>query len=255
MKCTYEGCNFETSASGAMKIHIEKEHLQLRLYACKFCNYAAEKEGTLRYHIKRKHEEQYLAENMKKNCTLIRRNSQYEDTNKTQNSFLTDELKRYNYCDVLTVGEMDFSFSLSLGKFLKKYYADNTTFSLTCSSYIELDQFKTTRINKKTSANMRNLSNKIDASVYTGVDATMLHVDKRFMGKEYDLIIFNFPRASTMTGVTSENANLMLNFFLSAKQKLSLNYRSDNHFKCRSICNCYIDAFMRNRRYPIGPVH
>ena len=61
---------------------------------------------------------------------------------------------------------MDFSFSLSLGKFLKKYYADNTTFSLTCSSYIELDQFKTTRINKKTSANMRNLSNKIDASVY-----------------------------------------------------------------------------------------
>ena len=58
----YEGCNFETSASGAMKIHVEKDHLRLRLYACKFCDYAAEKEGTLRYHIKRKHEEQYVAE-------------------------------------------------------------------------------------------------------------------------------------------------------------------------------------------------
>ena len=78
---------------------------------------------------------------------------------------------------------MDFSFSLSLGKFLKSKHSSGTSFSLTCSSYIELDQFRTTRINKKANANMRNLTNKIDATVYTGVDATMLHVDKRLMVK------------------------------------------------------------------------
>ena len=233
MKCMYEGCNFETSASGAMKIHVEKDHLRLRLYACKFCDYAAEKEGTLRYHIKRKHEEQYVAENLSKNCTVFR-NTQDDDTREKQKSFLRDELKRYNYCNVLTVGEMDFSFSLSLGKFLKSKHSSGTSFSLTCSSYIELDQFRTTRINKKANANMRNLSNKIDATVYTGVDATMLHVDKRLMGKEYDLIIFNFPRASTMTGVTNENANLMLNFFLSAKQKLCLSRPTGDHSDHRS---------------------
>ena len=245
--CSYGNCLFQTNAYGAMKIHVEKTHLNIRTFQCEFCDYAAPKQGTLRYHVRRKHEKQYQQNNNNNNNNNV---NQDNDNNVTETkSFLKDELLSYGYMNILIVGEMDFSFSLSIGKILKTMKKIN--YKLTCTSYIKLKQYNETKVNKKVLANIRNLTNKLNASVLNGVDARYLHLNEYLDNdNSYDLIMFNFPRGSTMTGITNDNTNLLLNFFLSAKQKLlSKNSHKNNRRSAIVILlhTCIIDGIVSDQ--------
>ena len=95
------------------------------------------------------------------------------------------------------------------------------------------------------------MTNKLNASVLNGVDARYLHLNEYLDNdNSYDLIMFNFPRGSTMTGITNDNTNLLLNFFLSAKQKiLSKNSHKNNRRSAIVILlhTCIIDGIVSDQ--------
>ena len=208
-KCSFDPtCDFETGAAGAMNIHIESVHTHKRPFRCHECNYAAPKEGTLGNHIRRKHPRTLVIQEMPKK-------------DHTQNNFNAMEdlfVKRLRR-NILIIGEMDFSFSLSLTKQLS-----NSFFDCMCTSYI--DSYDSTKLQKKVSQTVRVLE-KWGASVAHGIDGRCMHEYKSIVHRHpvslssYDAIVFCFPRQTTFTGPRDENTDLLLNFFRSATSLLS----------------------------------
>jgi hypothetical protein len=228
--CEYdETCEFHTDAVGAMRIHIEAVHTNQRPFPCPECDYAAPKRASLINHMRRKH-------NMFNDKASTTRNKTESSQTGNEGSdgepaanklFLTP--RRQN---VLLVGEMDFTFSLSLTKQL-----DASLVQLTCTSFIDEEGYANTRISKKVRQVVRILK-KRGATVVHGIDAQKLDsysslasFDESELNasttlspsKQYDAIVFCFPRQTTITGPRDENNNLLLKFLKSGLPLLNGN--------------------------------
>lgn len=138
-----------------------------------------------------------------------------------------------NIRNVLTLGDGDFSFSLSLVNSLSLSPKSNTfNFSDTwCTSYESEESVHS--IYPISQSNIHNINN-LGVHVQHNVDATS--IQSSIPIKPFDIIIWNFPCIARECGADGqvidieENKNLIKNFFISAQQYLS----NDDNMKIES---------------------
>ena len=134
----------------------------------------------------------------------------------------------YDYkMNILTVGDGDFSFSLSVAKHLSSFVnrERNEKLSFLATSHESLESLESTYSNVKDNINQLK---GLKVKVIHNVDATALNNVNRIVKKclQFDVIIWNFPciriaaGADGQTNELEENKSLIRNFLLNAKDYL-----------------------------------
>ena len=140
-----------------------------------------------------------------------------------------------NTSRILTIGDGDFSFSLSL---LNKHRDGS---NIVCTSYESYDSVTTTYLQARHT--LDTLNNKWGVKTLHGVDAANLSKCAELTGLQFDVIVWNFPcvgvrHAAGLDGQVSEieeNRTLLRKFFLNSKDYLSADGMREVHITHKTI--------------------
>ena len=135
-------------------------------------------------------------------------------------------------CNVLTVGDGDFSFSLSLIN--AGHYVDK----LVATSYESHDSVTSVYINSNI---ILKQLHKAGVSVLHDVDATNLAITKQINQNSFDIIVWNFPCMGIERGADGQaehiekNQELLRKFFQNASNYLRVNGKCEVHVTHKTI--------------------
>ena len=134
--------------------------------------------------------------------------------------------------NILTVGDGDFSFSLSL------INAGHKTNRLTATSYESYDSVTTVYTNSKS---ILNQITKSGVKILHNVDATNLNKTPQILLNTYDIIVWNFPCIGIEHGADGQaehiqkNQELLTIFFHNAWKYLNINNKKEIHITHKTI--------------------
>eukprot|EP00941_MAST-03F_sp_MAST-3F-sp1_P005176 g5176.t1 len=176
-------CDFSTAFAGVLKRHIAISHRLSHTFPCPYCKYASSRSGTLQMHIRRKHPEVIQNENSQVKATKFSSFQRLEELDFKFNlptapsifdfSMLSSTDAPQFFPRFLIVGEMDFSFSMSLSRQSFNESKPLRNGLVLTTSFIEKEDFSSTRLCKIIRKNIRILG-KRGVIVQHGVDATNL---------------------------------------------------------------------------------
>ena len=139
----------------------------------------------------------------------------------------------YHHSDrLLTVGDGDFSFSLSLVK------GGHDPTRLTATSY---EPYKTLISVYDNFQSILQQLNEFHVPVYHGVDATQLACSHQISKQAYDIVIWNFPCLGAAEGADGQaneieaNQNLLRTFFANVTEYLDPQGRQEVHITHKTI--------------------